>query len=1071
MPLYTPIDFESIAESLGAGAALGQVFKADGSGSGAMADNVQVIQQYLTVGKSGDVDFTSIKDAVDYAISEGADVANPWAITIHAGTYVEDPMTLAPGVHLCQINPNRVDLVYVVAADEDEDLFTCTGGSISGVYATGVTNAGKACFRAATPYSLTILFGCGVFGCSNGVICENGATFIGMTFGSQLTGPGQDVGTVATVTGTGSFLGIVAGLIAVSPALLPYYASNPIQTGVACLSGAEMALSSCSFSIAYKDSTADAVFVDDGGFGMVTAAQIAGCANAIHIGSTGSDSKCVVTSAILRDNLLNEKIESSTGVIYANQTVDSLKRSVVSGGAVTGLIQYRDTQTTALEGTVAYQYPSEKTINFADFFDAAVSTGVESGGAVTVDSGLYVDVSAGRGMISRGDPYYDSYNVSWDAVESLELAASETNYVFYNSTSGDVEAATSAPGDAGIMLATVVTDGSGIRYLHKTRTLTYGLIAQLTAYLESTRKRALKSGMAVSQGTSVRKFDVGSGSYYINMDVISYAGASDATFSAFYDTNGAEEVASQTQLNITQYDSAGTLTAMSSGYFRSDTVIVTGDGRVNVVFGTAEFATSALALEESSAPTPTFMEPTSFPVAKIIVQEGTGIDTIVDIRPQPAIGGGGGGSGGVSVHSALAGLSADDHTQYLLGAGTRAMSGDLNMGTNAITNVGNVDGVDISSHASRHLPGGSDALTMGTPTGVLVAATAAEGAAATFARADHQHGIATGTPETVGTANASGSSSSVARLDHVHSHGNQLGGSLHADAVAATSAGFMTGSDKSKLDGIEAGATATPLSDTAPANVTKAAASAGVATEASRRDHKHDVTTAAPPTSAVAVDNTAAEGTATSLARSDHAHTVTAAAPSSVGVSNSAGSASTFVRSDHVHAGLTRGAGDFDTFTAKATPASADLVLIEDSAAAGAKKKVQVSSLSSAYSGYTAYAESEAQSTTTSSTYQEKLSLALPTLTAGTYRVQWYCEIRNSSGSQDCQVKIEYDNTTVLAEINQEQKDASNYTPISGFRVIAMTGASHQVDMDYSNELSGNTMYIRRARLEVVRIS
>lgn len=41
-------------------------------------------------------------------------------------------------------------------------------------------------------------------------------------------------------------------------------------------------------------------------------------------------------------------------------------------------------------------------------------------------------------------------------------------------------------------------------------------------------------------------------------------------------------------------------------------------------------------------------------------------------------------------HSALLGLNADDHTQYLLVDGTRAMSGNLNMGLNSITAVNDI---------------------------------------------------------------------------------------------------------------------------------------------------------------------------------------------------------------------------------------------------------------------------------------------------------------------------------------------------------------------------------------------
>ena len=58
---------------------------------------------------------------------------------------------------------------------------------------------------------------------------------------------------------------------------------------------------------------------------------------------------------------------------------------------------------------------------------------------------------------------------------------------------------------------------------------------------------------------------------------------------------------------------------------------------------------------------------------------------------------GGGGGGGVTDHGLLTGLADDDHKQYLPISGTRGMSGSLNMNGHDITNVGNVDGVDVST--------------------------------------------------------------------------------------------------------------------------------------------------------------------------------------------------------------------------------------------------------------------------------------------------------------------------------------------------------------------------------------
>lgn len=64
-----------------------------------------------------------------------------------------------------------------------------------------------------------------------------------------------------------------------------------------------------------------------------------------------------------------------------------------------------------------------------------------------------------------------------------------------------------------------------------------------------------------------------------------------------------------------------------------------------------------------------------------------------------------------------------------------------------------------------------------------------------------------GTPAALGSASA-GASLLAARGDHVHAHGDLAGGSLHAVVVASGAAGFMSGADKAKLDGITAGAVA-----------------------------------------------------------------------------------------------------------------------------------------------------------------------------------------------------------------------------------------------------------------------
>lgn len=179
-----------------------------------------------------------------------------------------------------------------------------------------------------------------------------------------------------------------------------------------------------------------------------------------------------------------------------------------------------------------------------------------------------------------------------------------------------------------------------------------------------------------------------------------------------------------------------------------------------------------------------------------------------------------GNFGSAISHSTLTNLTADDHTQYLLVNGTRAMTGALNMGTFAITNVGTVNGVTVSAHASRHNPGGADALATAAPGATSVATAPSAGTALSFARsdhvhqsnttpsnvdkstaaigtsgeparADHKHDITTATAVSLTDAtNAEGTGSALARADHTHAHGNRGGGTLHA-LVSSTANGFQ----------------------------------------------------------------------------------------------------------------------------------------------------------------------------------------------------------------------------------------------------------------------------------------
>jgi hypothetical protein len=203
------------------------------------------------------------------------------------------------------------------------------------------------------------------------------------------------------------------------------------------------------------------------------------------------------------------------------------------------------------------------------------------------------------------------------------------------------------------------------------------------------------------------------------------------------------------------------------------------------------------------------------------------------------------------------------------------------------------------------IAGGAAGLCDDPPASVQVQ-TGDPGTSPRASRCDHRHAIATGSAvELTDSTNSEGASSSLARANHTHAHGARGGGTLHALATPAL-AGFMSATDKDKLDGIAGGAAA--LCNDPATTVQVQTAAAGTSTEAARCDHVHSVSTASAV--AVTAGGSNGAGTATSLARSDHTHAAAVAAPTTISDStNSAGTASTFVRSDHVHAHGNRGGG------------------------------------------------------------------------------------------------------------------------------------------------------------------
>jgi hypothetical protein len=117
------------------------------------------------------------------------------------------------------------------------------------------------------------------------------------------------------------------------------------------------------------------------------------------------------------------------------------------------------------------------------------------------------------------------------------------------------------------------------------------------------------------------------------------------------------------------------------------------------------------------------------------------------------------------------------------------------------------------------------------------------------------------------------------------------------------------------------------------------------------------------------------------------------------------------------------------------------------------------------------YAEDDTEDTTTSSTYQQKLRLTTGTLLAGTYRISWSAEVGSSVKVKIFEAQVELDDTTTVGEISSAVSANNTYLPFSGFQELALTAASHTIDVDYRAVDAGQTVAIRRVRVSCIRVA
>ena len=115
-------------------------------------------------------------------------------------------------------------------------------------------------------------------------------------------------------------------------------------------------------------------------------------------------------------------------------------------------------------------------------------------------------------------------------------------------------------------------------------------------------------------------------------------------------------------------------------------------------------------------------------------------------------------------------------------------------------------------------------------------------------------------------------------------------------------------------------------------------------------------------------------------------------------------------------------------------------------------------------------AEEDWESSTTSTSYQEKLSLTASGIDSGNYLLLWYAEMRSSSASsnKNSRLRVVLNDSEVVA---RSQEDGNDYNAHGGFSVESLASGTHKVDIDFSRAGGINQSFVRNAKITLWRAS
>lgn len=118
-------------------------------------------------------------------------------------------------------------------------------------------------------------------------------------------------------------------------------------------------------------------------------------------------------------------------------------------------------------------------------------------------------------------------------------------------------------------------------------------------------------------------------------------------------------------------------------------------------------------------------------------------------------------------------------------------------------------------------------------------------------------------------------------------------------------------------------------------------------------------------------------------------------------------------------------------------------------------------------------ATDDAESTTTSTAFVQKLRLTTASLVSGVYRIGYNYHWRHTGASTNFRAQIQLNDSITIMSSDVEPQDvaATQSHPVSGFYYTGTISGVQFIDMDYASSNAASTSGIRFCRLEIWRVS